>query len=95
MGMSKSKMGYRVNNGQGERGIWIGTGRIGISGHGWVYRVPKWIKGAKVRTRNRKVIEMKQGSWKQEWDNKVGVSVWGCTECNSISLLDRAPRDLA
>ena len=35
---------------------------MGISGRGRAYRVLKWIKGAKDRTRNRKVIEMKQGS---------------------------------
>ena len=36
-------------------------GRMGISGQGRAYGVPKQIKGAKVRTRNRNVIEIKQG----------------------------------
>ena len=41
---------------------------MGISGQGQAYGVLKWIKGANVRTRNSKGIEMKQGSWKREWD---------------------------
>ena len=61
------RWGYRVN-GQGEWGILVETGRTGISGQGQACRVPKWIKGAKVRTRNRNVIETKQGPWKQDWD---------------------------
>ena len=43
-------------------------GRTGISGQGRAYRVLKWIKGVKVRTRDRKsdrnetrILEMKMG----------------------------------
>ena len=51
----------------------------------------KMDQRVKVRIGNRKVIEMKQGSLEmriRQGEVKVGVSVWGCTECNSISLLD-------
>ena len=43
-------------------------------------------KGVKLELGTEKVIEMKQGSWKREWDEgevKVGVPVQGCTECNT------------
>ena len=67
--------------------------RIGISGEGWAYGVLKWIKGAKVRTRNRNVIEMKQGPWKQEWDKgEVKSEFWyGVAQsitCTHLSLCD-------
>ena len=37
------------------------NGEEGISRQGWAYGVLKWIKGAKVRTRNRNVIERNKG----------------------------------
>ena len=39
----------------------------------------------KIRMENRKVMDMKQGSWKQTWDKGetgIGVLVQGCIECN-------------
>ena len=42
---------------------------------------------AEIRTRNRNVIEMKQGFLEMrmgQGGSEVGVLVWGCTECNII-----------
>ena len=63
----------------------------GDDGQGQAYSVPKMDQRVMVRIGNRKVIEMKQGSLEtimERGEVKVGVLVWGCTECNSISLLD-------
>ena len=50
---------------------------MGISSQGRAYRVLKQIKGAKARTRNRNVIEMKQGPWKGGWDKgEVKSEFW-------------------
>ena len=62
---------------------------MGISGQGQAYRVPKWIKGVKLELGTEKVIEMKQGSFRNEngtRGSKVGVLVWGCTECNILVM---------
>ena len=69
--MSKSATGL-WGQWSGEQGIWEETGRTRISSQGRTCRIPKWIKGAKVRTRNRNVIEMKQGPLQREWD-KGGI----------------------
>ena len=61
-------------------------GRNREDGQGWAYGVPKIDQKGKVRIGNTKVIEMKQGSLETRMGQrevKVGVSVWGCTECNS------------
>ena len=52
---------------------------MGISSQGWAYGILKQIKGAKIRTRNRNVIETRMG----QGGSKVRVPVRGCTECNS------------
>ena len=70
---------------RGNREIRVGIRRTGISSQGQAYRVLKWIKGAKIRTRNRNVIEMKQGFLDTrigQGGSKLGVPVQGCTECN-------------
>ena len=67
----------------------MNTGRNGEDGQGRAYEVLKQIKGVKLELGTEEVIEMKQGSWKQEWGEgevKVGVLVWGCTECNKHAI---------
>ena len=46
---------------RGERGIWVGTGRMGDKRSGSGIRSSKTDQKAKIRTRNTNVIEMKQG----------------------------------
>ena len=41
---------------------------MGKVGQGQTYGVPRTDQWVKVRMENRKVIDMKQGSWKQKWD---------------------------
>ena len=56
---------------------------------GWsgsAYGVPNMDQRVEVRIGNRKVMELKQGSLETEMGReevRVGVLVWGCTECNS------------
>ena len=81
-GMSKSETGLRWNREDGDQGPTCG--------------IPKQIKGAKVRPRNRNVTEMswglcnengtrgvsRLGLRKLAWRNKVRVLVQGYIECN-------------
>ena len=78
------RWGYGIF-GQGEQGIWVGMGRMGISSQGHAYRVSKWIKMVRLELGTEKVIETKQGSLGtgMGWGEvKVRVLVQGCTECN-------------
>ena len=65
------------------------TGRNGEDGDQWsgsgIWNSETDQK-AKIRTRNRNVIEMKQGFLEtrmEQGGSKVRVPVWGCTECNT------------
>ena len=47
----------------------MGNGHgMGKVRQGQAYRVPRMESRVKVRMENRKVMDMKQGSWKQELD---------------------------
>ena len=50
---------------------------MGKVGQGQAYRVLRMDKRVKVRIGNRKVMDMKQGSWKQKWDKgEQGSEFW-------------------
>ena len=83
--------------GQGEQGIWVGTGRTVR-----VIRSSKMDQRVKVRIGNRKVIETKQGflEMRMGWGEvRVRVPVQGWIECNrknpdSLTLLLYKPSAL-
>ena len=61
---------------------WGGWSGLGI----WSSEMDQRVK---VRIGNREVIEMKQGSLEMKMGRgevRIGVLVWGCTECNTILI---------
>ena len=70
----------------------MGNGyEMGKVGQGQAYGVPRMESRVKVRMENRKVMDTNQGSLETKMGRgqiRIGVPVWGYTECNSISLLD-------